>query len=362
MFGYSIIVAQFFEGKRQPISNGYYCFKQNSVKFTKTKPDGPIFGLKELEEIVYQGFKNLLHNFILSENNIDVYCISLVTNEHGNLLLYINNEAMFLNNNLKYYKNEGGLSLKMNLGDFDVLLSCKDGLDISNKKIMDIFDAINYYINVDKHWYLKDMGDVSINFDSVVFDNAIYYILNKVFDKLNTEISQINKTNDFICYVGCGDDYIDYNINIRKYVSKNLYYTLFPNMKEADDVFDNYVSKISVYSDNKLFSELSKQCINNTHRTKDIFSKTLRNEYEAVKLLETRLSVKKSISFLNRLIKDESRDTLNTKSKIFLLCCVLINHSSNCSVPIFKTSRIVKHLNYQNVDLNKTLKYLEEQK
>lgn len=55
MFGYSVVVAQYLEGRRKPISDGYYFIKENDCYITKAKPNGKIIGLKELEDILLEG-------------------------------------------------------------------------------------------------------------------------------------------------------------------------------------------------------------------------------------------------------------------------------------------------------------------
>lgn len=164
----------------------------------------------------------------------------------------------------------------------------------------------------------------------------------------------------FICYPSCGDDYIDFNILIRRHCDEELFYELYENMKEADDGFSNYVKTLEGASNRDLFQILCEECIKNTHRTDDIFSKTFRNEYVAVNILEERLTVNDSIEILKDLLKQASIDNnqeINTK--IFLIGCVIINQSCQNKIPVEKIKKFIAELDSKNADLKEIICYLE---
>lgn len=367
MFGYSVVVAQYLEGRRKPISDGYYFIKENDCYITKAKPNGKIIGLKELEDILFEGFKNILLDFTNSKENQDVYCLALYTSEHNDQLMYINNESSFqasLDSYIKKYPEykdrNNAQSLKMNLGDFKFSYDCMDGLSGQSFEVMKLFNALNYFINVDNQLFVEDIKDFSLYFDGAVFNNALYSIIEKVLNRLKAELLGVNKTDKFICYPSCGDDYIDLNLLIRRHCDEELFYELYENMKEADDVFNNYAKTLDEASNRDLFKILCEECIKNTHRTNDIFSKTFRNEYVAVNILEERLTVNDSIEILKDLLKQASIDNnqeINTK--VFLIGCVIINQSCQNEIPVEKIKKLITELDNNNVDLKEIICYLE---
>lgn len=370
MFEYSVIVAQYLEEKRKPISDGYYFIKENECYITQAKPNGKIIGLKELEDILFEGFKNILFDFINSRENHDVYCLALCTSEHNDLLMYINNESSFqasLDSYIKKYpeykdKNKAQ-TLKMNLGDFKFRYDCIDGLSGQSLEVMKLFNALNYYINIDNQLFVENIKDFSFYFDGAIFNNALYGLIEKVLNRLKMELFRVNKTNRFISYPSCGDDYIDLNLLIRRHCDEELFYDLFENMKEADGIFNNYVKTLDKASNRDLFQTLCEECIKNTHRTNDIFSKTIRNEYVAVKILEERLTVNESIEILKDLLKQASIDNnqkINTK--IFLIGCTIINQSCQNEIPVEEIKKMITELGYENADLKEMICYLEAAK
>jgi hypothetical protein len=367
MFGYSVVVAQYLEEKRKPISDGYYFINENECCITKAKPNGKIIGLKELEDILFVGFKNSLLDFVNSEENHDVYCLALYTSEHNDLLMHINNESSYqdsLENYIKKYPKykdkNNAQSLKMSLGDFKFSYDCMDGLSGQALEVMKLFNALNYFINVDDQLFVEDIKDFSFYFDGAIFNNALYSLIDKVLNRLKAELSGVNKTDKFVCYPSCGDDYIDLNILIRRHCDKKLFYELYENMKEADSVFNNYVKTLDGASNRDLFHILCEECLKNTHRTNDIFSKTLRNEYVAINILEERLTVNDSIEILKDLLKQasiENNKEINTK--IFLIGCVIINQSCHNEIPVEKIKQLMTELESKNADLKEIICYLE---
>ncbi len=371
MFGYSILVAQYLDEKRKPISDGYYFIRDNDCYVTKEKPNGKIIGIKELEDILYEGFRNILLNFINSKDNKDVYCLALYTSEHNDLLMYINNEASFqssLDGYIKKYPEYKDMnkakSLKMSLGDFSFKFDCVEGLDGQSLQIMKLFDSINYFINVDNQLFVKGIKDYSFYFDGAVFNNALYSLVEKVLNRLKVEFAKLNKTSKFVSYPSCGDDYIDYYLLIRRHCDGALFYELFDNMKKADDDFNEYIKTLDGVSVKTLFEVLSDECIKNTHRVHDIFSKTIRNEYAAVKILGERLTVKESIELLKDLMHQASIDNSSKEvnTKIFLIGCVLINQSCYYRIPTDDIKKMMDELSYESENLNDIICYLETTK
>ena len=224
----------------------------------------------------------------------------------------------------------------MSLGDFNYRFDCIEGLDGQSLQIMKLFNSINYFINVDNQLFDDGIKDYSIYFDGAVFNNALYSLIEKVLNRLKVEFAKLNKTSKFVSYPSCGDDYIDYYLLIRRHCNGELFYELFDDMKKADDDFNEYIRTLDGVSAKTLFEVLSDECLKNTHRVDDIFSKTIRNEYAAVEILGERLTVKESIELLKDLISQASSlDNGNeVNTKIFLIGCVLINQSCHYKIPI----------------------------
>ncbi len=134
-------------------------------------------------------------------------------------------------------------------------------------------------------------------------------------------------------------------------------------MKKADDDFNEYIRTLDGVSVKALFEVLSDECLKSTHRVDDIFSKTNRNEYAAVKILGERLTVKESIELLKDLMNQASLDNgQEVNTKIFLIACVLINQSCHYRIPIDSIKEMMDELSCESEDLKDIICYLEANK
>ncbi len=132
-------------------------------------------------------------------------------------------------------------------------------------------------------------------------------------------------------------------------------------MKEADRLFNEYVQSLNKRSNHEIFQLLSEECIKNTHRTNDIFTKTIRTEYAAVQILAERLTVNESMILLSNFIRqnDFSNEQNEQEINLFLICCVLINQSHHFDIPIQEIRKWITDAHLENELLNDLILNLE---
>lgn len=330
MFGYSMKVAQIVDGYRKPSKQGFYSyFKGQLTRYEKAPLLSKVFDNKKYEDMIYEECARIISDFSLTKDNKDVYCLSLYTSEHNDIIVYINNEEAN-RESVEYYRDkypryqESGAtdSLRYALGDFEFMFTSFS--DSFNRK-HDLLSTISEMIS-EKEYDVKSTKVMNSEvFSAQLFDDSLYYVLGNVLSRLTVDLDKLDKTEDFIMYLSTGDDYIDYNITFRNQCSVEQYYKLMPEMKGLDAKFEDGIAEFDNYDGLRLFDEMFEECKKNTHRTtQDIFSSTIRTEYEGVKYLSARFSVQQSFEIMDYLIENDDKDF---NSKIYILSLVLLNQS-----------------------------------
>ncbi len=186
---------------------------------------------KELQELVFLAAKTCIEEFAASEDNKNVYALVFDLNEdYGDVLISINTEEALqktINAKYSHYTTDqvSGLNgLKYSPGDFSFF-------DIG--KFPKEFDSWSSSYNS----YLENLkSDRAYLNNTEKFSDVIVTVINS----LNSEIAQLDKTEEFIAF-HCFHD-IDEETSIRlilKTVSQSRFDQVFPEYKEYEAFINN---------------------------------------------------------------------------------------------------------------------------
>jgi hypothetical protein len=90
-----------------------------------------------------------------------------------------------------------------------------------------------------------DAGDQPlIAFEAGIVDAGYYFLILKVMQRLIAEdaFASLKRTDHFIAYASINDPSLDYSVVMRKTIGLELFYGLFPDIKEKDRLFEEAVS------------------------------------------------------------------------------------------------------------------------
>jgi len=236
--------------ERTPLKNeGYYILNRDNQVIYDIKPpiQGEIVTIESFTNVLVEGCKQILHSFADSPENKEVYAVSLYAGEHKNIYLYLNtlgrfNETLskYQSSNQEYFERDRIISLKYNRGDFDFQF-WQEHMGQYGKYIT-LFEQIGYVaLDLDKD-ELTGMvdGDPVVAFEAAIIDNGYNVCALKAMQQLIAEnaFDVLHKSDNFIAYASTGNDYVDYSMVMRKTIDKELFYHIFPDLKESDARFE----------------------------------------------------------------------------------------------------------------------------
>lgn len=339
MFDNTIMVAQILTGKRKPEGKSYYGYDIDHFNDLKDKPrDREVITLKDLEDVLFEEYKNILKGFIASEDNKDVYCCALwATAEYNEIILYINNEvshkktvADYMSKYPKFSQADNQRSLRYGLGDFPFMFSNVDKT-LSNrfKAIFDEMDLIRHYLEDGEvpAWLLEDLNQTRY-FTSDIFDHSFYYLGQRVFNRLKPYMQKLDCTDDFISFMTPGDDYLELSITIRQSVEEKLFYKIFPDLEISDRSFQKEMYVLEEMDQYQRLGFVVDEMMDNINRTSELLSGYTKTEYDLIVYLNKYLSVDDCIDLLESVNTDiqasgEMEDYRRNYAQIYVLCQVI---------------------------------------
>lgn len=259
---YDVHIGKLISGRRGLEGRGIFllCTTDQTIQeITAYGPDEGIFiSRKDVENALYDYCKSALSTYIEEGGNKDVYTFSIYTDSYnGSYIVYINNRASLEQTAADYYtryqesyvrtgdeiynqtKEQVYRSLKFSEGDYPFMFEeMPDRLETYLETISCISQETPEYLSNEENYI----------FEKTIIDSELFLIAIDVIHRLQNDLKQLNRTEDFIAYVsaadGVGGDYLTLSQLVRKCVPEDQLYKSMPDLKEKDLEFRSSVDAI----------------------------------------------------------------------------------------------------------------------
>lgn len=256
---YDVHTGKLISGIRRLEGKGVFllCTTDQTIQeITAFTPDEGIFiSRKDVENALYDFCKSALTAYIEEGENKDVYTFSIYTDSYnGSYIVYINNQASLEQTADEYYeryqksyiktgynqtKEQVYRSLKFSEGDYPFMFEeMPDRLETYLEIINCISQETPEYLNIEENYI----------FEKTIIDSELFLIAIDVIHRLQDDLKQLNRTEDFIAYVsaadGVGGDYLTLSQLVRKCVPEEQLYKSMPDLKEKDQEFRSALEAI----------------------------------------------------------------------------------------------------------------------
>ncbi|MEK3885649.1 DUF4303 domain-containing protein [Paenibacillus sp. PL2-23] len=251
---YYSMIGRLLDGRTSIRNEGYYILDdQNEVVFCREAPNQTeIVTLERFTDALAEGCRNIIRSFSETSDNKQVYVFALCADEYNSIRVYANTKSCFektlqeyQTRNADYEKQDRIQSLKYNCGDFDFEF-WQDHMGLSGRYIS-LFESIAYQAaDVDKGDYEQPIaGTAVIAFEAGIIENGYYVCALEALQRLVNEeaFDILDKSDDFIAYAFTRDDYTDYGFVMRKTIDQDLFYRVFPDIKELDEQFNEEMNR-----------------------------------------------------------------------------------------------------------------------
>ncbi|AIQ13987.1 DUF4303 domain-containing protein [Paenibacillus durus] len=243
-------LGRLLEEKTPIYQSGYYVLCEgDKIRFSLESPrNTEVIDAGKFIDTLVNGSKEVIHTFANSADNQEVYAFSLYTSEHKEVLVYINTlpayEQVLQNYRSKYPDIKDDSSLKYSLGDykFDFWTDHmgRYGEVLANFRMLSdspSFMTEDVPLDADDH--------PLIAFEAGIIDAGYNLLFLKAMQRLTAEgaFAALNRTDNFIAFASIGDDSLDYSLVMRKTIEPNLFYKLFPDIREKDQLFAEEINK-----------------------------------------------------------------------------------------------------------------------
>ncbi|REK75067.1 DUF4303 domain-containing protein [Paenibacillus paeoniae] len=245
---YYSMIGRLLDGRTPVASTGYYMLDEDGqVSYSTIRPSVEVTTLESFTDALVEECKRIIQEFADSADNKEVYAFNLYTDEHRGLYVYMNTESCF-KETLSSYQNEKEdeydrdrtIQLKYNSGDFDFQFWF-DTASESGRHI-DHFVKVHSAVSYESKETIEEavIGVPVAAIESGVIDDGYYVCVLNTVKRLIADqaFGLLNTTSDFIAFAACGDDYVDYSITMRKTIDEDLFYQVFPDVKELDSKFE----------------------------------------------------------------------------------------------------------------------------
>ncbi|OAB38769.1 hypothetical protein PMSD_07105 [Paenibacillus macquariensis subsp. defensor] len=153
-------------------------------------------------------------------------------------------------------------------------------------QIVEFFEKLADLVSYIDQESFSDDDVPLITFESGIINSGFQLLAIKAILRLISEhaFESLNKTENFIAYAATGDNYIDYSIVMRKSISSELFYEIFPDIREKDIEFNEEMKKNQHLSVNEYFDNWS-DAMNSDYRLETPFT-FLKSEIEVFLQME----------------------------------------------------------------------------
>ncbi len=259
---YDVHIGRLISGRRELEGKGSYllCTANQTIQEITTfgSKDGIFISTRDLENALYDFCKSAIARYIEEGRNKDVYTFSLYTDSYnGSYIVYINNrysleqtvaqyyaqyQESYLETGSKFYNQtleQIYRSCKFSEGDYPFMY---DEMPNGLETYLEMFNCISQETPA----YLSN--DENYIFEKTIIDSELFLIAIQVIHRLQNDLKQLNRTEDFIAYVsaadGVGGDYLTLSQLIRKTVPENQLYQSMPDLMKKDMEFHSAVDAI----------------------------------------------------------------------------------------------------------------------
>ncbi|MFF2885885.1 DUF4303 domain-containing protein [Paenibacillus sp. NPDC057967] len=241
---YYSMIGRLLDGRTPVSSTGYYMLdEEGQVSYSTTRPEVEVTTLADFTDALVEGCQRKIQEFAGSADNHEVYAFNLYTDDHRGLYVYMNTESCFKetlssyqSDNPDYNDRDHIIQLKYSQGDFDFQFWF-EGTDGPARHI-DNFGKIASAVSYDSRENFEEavIGAPVAAIESGVIENGYFVCVLRAVQQLIADhaFDVLNTTSDFIAFATSGNDYTDYNITMRKTIDKDLFYQVFPDVKESD--------------------------------------------------------------------------------------------------------------------------------
>ena len=249
MYTYYSKLGRLLDGRTPLRSDGYYILNDNDQVIYVTQPptQGEIVTIESFTSALIKGCKQIIHSFADSPDNKEVYAVSLYADEHRSFYFYLNTLMCFNNTlgeyqskNQEYFNKDRIISLKYNYGDFDFQFWQEHMGEYG--RYITLFEKIaDTALDMSKDESAIIVEGVPIvAFEAGIIEDGYYICALRAMQQLIAEnvFDVLNKTDDFIACASTGNDYLDYGLVMRKTINEELFYRVFPDIKETDMQFE----------------------------------------------------------------------------------------------------------------------------
>ncbi|OAB41718.1 DUF4303 domain-containing protein [Paenibacillus glacialis] len=276
--------------ERTPIDKeGYFVLcEENKAKYSLTKPfDIESITAEHFVDALVEGCKVAIESFASGSDNKEIYVFNLYADEHNCFYIYINTLDSFKKTLESYPKQRNPYeinTLKYNQGDFGFQL-WQEHMGVHGQ-IVESFENLAELVSHSDQESFSDDDVPIIAFEAGIIKSGFQLLAIKAVLRLISDnaFESLNTTENFIAFAATGDDYIDYSIVMRKSISSELFYEIFPDIREKDIQFNEEMKKNQHLSVNEYLAYWS-DAMNSNYRLKTPFS-FLKSEIEVFKQME----------------------------------------------------------------------------
>lgn len=252
MRAYYVDIGKLINGRRKLEGSGSYFLCTPEKKIVEVDSvrsnEGIVVTAQDVENALYAFCKSALDDYIAEGNNKDVYTFSIYTDTyHGSYLVYINNLES-LNQSVEEClgRNRNKLTREQLFGEFKYAEADFPFMYENMPEQLEKWLGIYYCISLEEPRFL----DIEQNylFEKTLVDSQLFLIAIEVIHRLQHDLQQLDRTEDFIAYVsaadGVGGDYLTTSQLLRKCVSEEQLYKAMPDVKEKDEEFQAAMKEV----------------------------------------------------------------------------------------------------------------------
>ncbi|MFJ5764998.1 hypothetical protein ACIP9C_06535 [Lysinibacillus sp. NPDC093210] len=259
---YDVHVGKLISGRRKLEGRGTYLLCTTDQSIQEISTFGPHEGIfvsrSDIENALYDFCKSAISNYIEEGRNKDVYTFSIYTDSYnGSYLVYMNNQASLDHNVADCYANyqesfsrtgdeiynqtreQIYSSCKFSEGDYPFMF---EEMPDCLESYLEIFSCISQ----ETPEYLSN--EENYIFEKTIIDSELFLIAIDVIHRLENDLKQLDRTEDFIAYVsaadGVGGDYLTLSQLVRKCVLEDQLYKAMPELKIKDHEFRSAVEAL----------------------------------------------------------------------------------------------------------------------
>lgn len=259
---YDVQIGRLISGTRDLEGKGMFllCTTSQTIQEIPTYDpyEGILISRNDFENALYDFCKSAISSYIEEGRNKDVYTFSIYTDSYnGSYIVYINNRASieqtvadcyasyqenYITTGDEIYnqtKEQVYHACKFSEGDYPFMF---EEMPECLESYLEMYSCISQ----ETPEYLSNKENYI--FEKTIIDSELFLIAMDVIQRLQTDLKQLNQTEDFIAYVsaadGVGGDYLTLSQLVRNCVPLDQLYKAMPDLKIKDQEFHFAVDAI----------------------------------------------------------------------------------------------------------------------